>query len=74
MQGQSNKGKFGSKHTKAKGVLMYKDELLIKEFGSLTEAANELDTYVTNIHRACNNQSKLIKGFSFKYKATIKKE
>lgn len=63
-----NKGRYGGENTRSRAVLMFKDEILIKEFGALSEAAREYNTSPTEIWRACRNQNKKINGYSFKYK------
>jgi predicted GIY-YIG superfamily endonuclease len=50
-----------------KGIKMLKNGVLVKEFKSATECANEINTSVTNISRCCKGKAKTHKGYTFEY-------
>lgn len=57
-----------SKTYNTNGVIMYKDNILIKEFNSLSECAKYIDGATTHISSCCKNNKPQYKGYTFKYK------
>ena len=51
-----------------KPILQYKDNVLIKEFKSITDASKELNIPYGNISHNIHNRTKFTRGFKFKQK------
>ena len=51
-----------------KPVLMYKDGKFIKEFRSITKAANAIDSYQQHVTRCLYNEKSKTRGYSFRFK------
>ena len=50
------------------GVLMFQNNLLIKEFKSISECAKYINGATTHISACCKNKKPQYKGYTFKYK------
>lgn len=63
-------GKFGSKHCASKGVSQYtKNNVHIKDYGSIIEASNKLKIDSGTISKVCKGKKKSAGGFIWKYKS-----
>lgn len=64
-----SKGKFGSEHCTSKKVLQYTlNGILIKEWGSISEAHRELGINIGNITSCCKGKLTQAGGYIWKYK------
>lgn len=52
------------------GVLMYQNNILIKEFNSVSECAKYVNGVTTHISACCKCKKPQYKGYTFKYKTT----
>lgn len=67
--GTPTKGKFGKDSAVSKAVLQYDKQMnFIKEWGSITEAAEELKLNSSNICAVLKGKTKTAGGFIWKYK------
>ncbi len=62
-------GKFGKNHNRAKSILQFsKDEIFIKEWGSMMDIERELKIGSGNISRCCSGKRKSAGSFVWKYR------
>lgn len=57
-----------SKKYNTNGVLMFKNEVLIKEFNSVSDCAKYINGATTHISACCKGNKPQYKGYTFKYK------
>lgn len=55
-------------------ILMYKDNVLIKEYKSVSECSKDLNIPVSNISANCRGKYKTCRGYVFKYKNLTEEE
>lgn len=64
-----HKIKYGSEHNGARKIIQFSlDDKIIKEWGSIIEAARYYNTSEENIYSCLNKKSKTAKGYKWEYK------
>jgi hypothetical protein len=60
-------GKFGSSHNRSKRVIQKLNNIILKEYGSASEAARATGFHQGSISRVCRSEQKTLRGYEFCY-------
>jgi len=63
-----NKSRKTNGHAPTKPILVYKDDVLIKEYDSISSCGRDMNLDKGTIQRVCKGKYKQYKGYVFKYK------